>query len=109
MDVYYLEPCSELDEGPFMKEERHLIDGIARSLGEAIDHKYAEKELRRIEWLLTKSFATNRVNTASQDSQDQPCQDLTELNTTRLILDSVGKDLLAEVSADFLSLLEQCE
>ena len=47
VEVYYLEPCPELDEGPFMKEERHLINGIARSLGEAIGHRQMEEDLRR--------------------------------------------------------------
>jgi PAS domain S-box-containing protein len=45
VEVYYLEPYPELDEGPFMKEERHLIDGIARTLGEAIERRQAESEL----------------------------------------------------------------
>lgn len=46
VEVYYLEPYPELDEGPFMKEERHLLNVIARSLGEAIEHWRTEKDLR---------------------------------------------------------------
>ena len=46
VEVYYLEPYPAQDEGPFMKEERHLLDVIARSLGEAIEHRRTEKDLR---------------------------------------------------------------
>jgi signal transduction histidine kinase len=38
--------------------------------------------------------------------EPQPYGDPTELNTARLILDSVGKDVLAEIMADYLGLLQ---
>lgn len=47
VEVYYLQPRAELDEGPFTKEERQLIDSLARALGEAVERKQAEQELRR--------------------------------------------------------------
>ena len=46
VEACYLEECSILDEGPFLKEERHLIEGIARALSEAIERTQAEKALR---------------------------------------------------------------
>ena len=46
VEVYYLEERPLLGEGPFLKEERHLIDGIAQALSEAIDHKLAEEQLK---------------------------------------------------------------
>jgi len=42
--VYYLAERPELDEGPFLKEERALIENIARSLGQAAERKNAEEE-----------------------------------------------------------------
>jgi PAS domain S-box-containing protein len=48
VDVFYLEVCPEMDEGPFLKEERDLIDGIARMLSEAIEHDQVEKERMRL-------------------------------------------------------------
>ena len=47
IEVYYLDECQELDEGPFLKEERTLINGIAKNINEAIEHKQAESELKK--------------------------------------------------------------
>ncbi|MEE9203049.1 MAG: GAF domain-containing protein, partial [Dehalococcoidia bacterium] len=44
VEVYYLERKPEIDEGPFLKEERSLIDGLARILGEMAEHKQADEE-----------------------------------------------------------------
>ncbi len=46
IEVYYLEECPELDEGPFAKEERDLINGIARALSEAVERKRAEEKVK---------------------------------------------------------------
>lgn len=46
VDVYYLEERPDLDEGPFMKEERSLVDGIAGALSEFIERRQAEEELQ---------------------------------------------------------------
>lgn len=45
VEIYYTEKRPQLDEGPFLIEERNLIDGITRALSEAIEHKIAEEEL----------------------------------------------------------------
>ena len=49
IEVYYLEECPILDEGPFLKEERELIEGIAHSLGETIERMKAEEAIRENE------------------------------------------------------------
>jgi len=46
VDVYYVEECPELVEGPFLREERDLIDGLAHTLSAAIEHRQAELALR---------------------------------------------------------------
>ncbi len=43
IDVYYLRECSVLDEGPFLKEERNLINSLAERLSRVIERKQAEK------------------------------------------------------------------
>jgi PAS domain S-box-containing protein len=47
VEVFYMEKHPDLDEGPFLKEERQLINGITRSLNEAIERKQAEEELNK--------------------------------------------------------------
>lgn len=47
VEVCYLQERPALDEGPFLKEERSLIDGIAHALSEAAEHVRAEKALYR--------------------------------------------------------------
>ena len=37
IEVFYLEEQKKLDEGPFLKEERKLIDAIAKHLGKSIE------------------------------------------------------------------------
>ncbi len=49
IEVYYLEECPTLYEGPFMKEERELVDGIARSVSEDAEHRQIQKELQESE------------------------------------------------------------
>ena len=49
VEVYYLQQQPVLDEGPFLKEERNLIDAVARALSEAAERKQAQQELARSE------------------------------------------------------------
>jgi len=46
VEVGYLEERPEIDEGPFLKEERLLINAVAVQLGRIIEHKQAERELQ---------------------------------------------------------------
>ncbi|MCP4407582.1 MAG: diguanylate cyclase, partial [Gammaproteobacteria bacterium] len=48
VEVYYKKKFPELDECPFLKQERNLIDGITKTLSEAIEHKNAEAELKHL-------------------------------------------------------------
>ena len=47
LEVSYSEQCPERDEGPFLKEERRLLNTIAVRLGHIIEHKWAEQELKQ--------------------------------------------------------------
>ena len=49
MEVYYLEERSDIDEGPFLQEERKLITAVAEKLGKIIRLKSAEESLRDAE------------------------------------------------------------
>jgi PAS domain S-box-containing protein len=45
VEVYYLEEKPEIDEGPFLKEERSLINAIAERLGRIIEHNQAAEQV----------------------------------------------------------------
>jgi len=49
VEVCYLEQKPQMDEGPFLKEERNLIDAISERLGKVIKHKRAEEALHESE------------------------------------------------------------
>ncbi len=49
IEVYYLREYPELDEGPFVTEERKLINGLANILGAAVAREDAVADLRTSE------------------------------------------------------------
>ena len=49
IEVYYLEERPDSDEGPFLKEERDLIDAVAERLGKAAERLSMEEALRESE------------------------------------------------------------
>lgn len=87
IEVYYLEECPELDEGPFMKEERNLITGLAITIGKAIERMQAEEELK----------ATNQQLIASEQQLRAANQQLTaseqQLRAANQQLIAHGKEL----------------
>lgn len=48
VEVYYQEDRPTSDEGPFLNEERSLLDAIAQRLGETIERRRAEVEIRSL-------------------------------------------------------------
>jgi len=44
VDVIYREARPAMDEGPFLKDERSLLDAIARQIAVIVEHQEAEKE-----------------------------------------------------------------
>ncbi len=61
VQIYYLEERATGDDGPFLKEERDLLDGIVRTLGSDLERRIAEKEVREGEARFTDLFASNMV------------------------------------------------
>ncbi len=47
LEVYYLEEKPEIDEGPFLIDERRLIDAIADLIGTYVSENYIKKELEQ--------------------------------------------------------------
>jgi PAS domain S-box-containing protein len=63
------------------------------------DRKEAEASLKAIEWLLKKPVEQT-------PSPSQAYGDLTALNTERIVLDSVGREVLEDIVSGYLELLE---
>ncbi len=49
VEVVYSEKKPELDEGPFLKEERNLIDTVAREIALIIERKQTERDKERLQ------------------------------------------------------------
>jgi signal transduction histidine kinase len=60
-----------------------------------------EEQLKRIEWLLTRQPVD-----ASAVEHAPSYGDLTELNTARTVVDSIGKQMLLDIVGDYLALLD---
>jgi signal transduction histidine kinase len=61
LEVCYLEQRPEADEGPFMKEDRNLIDAIAERMGRIIEQKQADKERDKLESQLMQASKMSSI------------------------------------------------
>ena len=61
IDVFHLEERPTLDEGPFLEQERQLIDSLARVVGEAVQRRESEETL---------SESEGRYRTLTEAAQD---------------------------------------
>ena len=72
VEVYYLNEMPEVDEGPFLKEERLLIDGVSERIGRAVEHIRAEKDLEaERQALRNKNIALREVLGRIQEEKEE--------------------------------------
>jgi DNA-binding NarL/FixJ family response regulator len=65
VSIFYLEECEPEDEGPFLKEERSLLDAVAEQIGTIATRVTAELELQEVNRQLTlERQALQESNTA---------------------------------------------
>jgi PAS domain S-box-containing protein len=84
-------------------DDHGRISGTVLVFQNVSERRQKEAELRRIEWMLSPRTRLQR----DAGGMPQPDYgDLTALNTSRLILDSVGGDLLRDIVGDCLDLLD---
>lgn len=96
IEVGYLEERPAMDEGPFLKEERSLIDAVAERLSRIIEARRTEEHVRVLSRELIKAQECERQRIA-RELHDNVAQ---ELSMQRLAVES----LLAQESAPAASL-----
>jgi hypothetical protein len=84
--VHYTQPQGQADEGPFLKEERRLIEAVAGRLAQAVHHR----ELTR---------ATGRAEAPAQPAEPAPRQDWSVIldllqRTDQKLYDQVARKML---------------
>ncbi len=52
IETYYLEECPTIDEGPFLKEERDLIDNLGRELAKFAERRQTENKVKFLQSIL---------------------------------------------------------
>ncbi|MCP4542587.1 MAG: GAF domain-containing protein [Chloroflexi bacterium] len=70
VEVYYLEELPESDEGPFLKEERKLINAIAERLGRVIERMQAEEAVRQHAERLSVLYEIDRAILQAESPQN---------------------------------------
>jgi len=100
--VYYLEARPEIDEGPFLKEERLLIEAAANRLGDITVRKQAEEELERYSQKLQELIANITKAIALTTAMRDPYTSGHQQRVTQLacaIAEEMGlnKEMIAEI------------
>ncbi|MGD9079554.1 MAG: ATP-binding protein, partial [Desulfobacterales bacterium] len=113
--VYYLEERPESDEGPFLKEERNLIDAIAERIGRIIERNRAQTALveseKRFRELVEHSLTGISIIQDNQIVYQNPEQERLLGPLPRPIkfadTDSIHRDDIAKVDAFYESIRKE--
>lgn len=116
LTVCYLENCPEEEEGPFLKEERSLLNAIAELLGRTSERKQAEKDLSESKQKLkAQNLLLKEKNIALREVMNQLIEEKESLETK--VMANVDNLLLplirrmdnrgSEIEREYLMLLEE--
>ncbi len=91
LEVSYLEERPESDEGPFLKDERNLINALAKRVGDTIERKRAREH---IQCQLERLSALHSIDIAITSSLD-----------LRLTLDVILDQVIGQLAVDAAAIL----
>lgn len=99
VEVYYLEERPRLDEGPFLSEERLLINAVAERIGRAAQHIRAEQLLQAEKTALARANIALQEVLARVEEQKREIGLRVETNIHKVIM-PILYDLESRASAD---------
>jgi DNA-binding CsgD family transcriptional regulator len=92
-DIFYLEECPPADEGPFLKEERALLDAVAEQIGTIATRISADLELQETNRQLTlerkalqESNTAMRIVLARIEQEKQEIQQDIRTNAEKILI-----------------------
>ncbi len=119
IEVGYLRERPEIDEGPFFKEERLLIDAVAERLGRIAERKQAEEKVEHLNLVLRAIRTVNQLIVRERDRDrllKDVCNNLVETrgyNSTCICLFDESGMLVAHAETglgkDFLPMVERLQ
>lgn len=86
VEVYYLREMPSLDEGPFLKEERDLINAIAERTGKIVERIQAERQLEVERAALQESNIALRRVLAQIDEEKREIHDSIMANVDKILM-----------------------
>ena len=91
IEIFYKKEKPLVDEGPFTKGERKLLDAVSSQIGKILDHKNHETERRElINILSTKTFELNTVLDSIGDAIVTTDNDYTITSVNKAFCEMVG-------------------
>lgn len=101
VEISYLEERPEIDEGPFLKEERALIDSVCRQLGRIIERKRIEEDIRRLAYfdeitgLPNRALFNDRLKVAlarAKRNKEKLAVMMLDLDQFKIVNDTLGHE-----------------
>ncbi len=86
LEVYYLREMPSLDEGPFLKEERDLIDAIAERTGKIVERFQVERQLEVERSALQESNIALRGVMAQIEEEKKEIHDSIIANVDKILM-----------------------